>query len=804
MKNIIYFYKSYFKLLKKDELNALLTANNSVIQNNNDNKITQQPTITITTDNKTSNHPTFNEQRRNSASKLFTNLRHLLTFSPFSTSPTSSSNSDSNSNSSTTSSNQSNSKEMPFQQQPQQNFIQQQYQQEPNIDFNLNDSSSNFNNQPNNFVYNNNINMNSNNNMNNFNFNNTLAYPAVGPSLIHAKFAYNPNVLYENLQKNTVILNNINNIKIVDDNSDLDLIANNKNDQDKDLGYHIEEFSRIKIEDIEELNDLVNNNNNTTNNNNNNSSTLSSPSNSLGFNLFKKSDEQQQNTNRSNNIVNKFFSHIFGTSNSNNKENNNNNVNNSINNNINNSLNNSNTSNELNIDSSLLNDVNIDDDLMLQLIQGSSNNENKDDKLEDESILLLRTSNNNNNQQDVINYQLNQIQQLQHDYEMRIVTLESSLNDKELYIEDIILAKNNNINNNNNNSIVLDVNTTNSTLNEFNNSKLSALSSPAPSQESPSISPSISPASFTHLTYSTSAPSSFYFSSNFNNSNSANLFLYDQNSNHSTTSNVSNQSSTRPYARSKVIDIKPAENINDWNNISITLPNFGNFEKKRLNKNNKPIGSPIPSTMTHLLKSKRINAAKRKINDPNRDKLDNLRINSVRNLDEINEEAELSSTSYSTINSITKKSNKIIIDENNNSNQSQLMPLLISKPRNNSISEPIKIEPHSFDVNLMSNPYENFNFMSTSIADPLSIDTTNAGLNSNIPLSNWFERLATSAPTNFDNLNSLLSHNNGASLNNLINDGSNDANEDEEEDEEEDKLGKIIKFEPDKQGIFYF
>ena len=91
--------------------------------------------------------------------------------------------------------------------------------------------------------------------------------------------------------------------------------------------------------------------------------------------------------------------------------------------------------------------------------------------------------------------------------------------------------------------------------------------------------------------------------------------------------------------------------------------------------------------------------------------------------------------------------------------------------------------------------------MSSSIADPITVDTNNTGFNNNsVPLSNWFERLATSAPTNFDNLNSLLSNNNGASLNYLLNnDGSNDANEDDD-DEDDDKLGKLIKLEIETQG----
>jgi hypothetical protein len=234
------------------------------------------------------------------------------------------------------------------------------------------------------------------------------------PTLFMYKYGYNSNILFENLQKNPIIVNNTASTASLDNNnaSELDIITmnsgNNKstdadsNRMNDDFECHIEELARIKLEDIDELNKF---------------STGSNPSNnnSSAFNLFKKNDSSsainpsntnsngngssltlsqlvsdQNNTNpnlsnRNSGIVNMLFTTIFGGTNKPNTAINSttNTNNNSMNVNTNNSVMNANsqtsgmmTSTELTIDqNNLLNDVNLDDELMMSLIS-----DNKDSK----------------------------------------------------------------------------------------------------------------------------------------------------------------------------------------------------------------------------------------------------------------------------------------------------------------------------------------------------------------------------------------------------------------------------------------
>jgi hypothetical protein len=140
-------------------------------------------------------------------------------------------------------------------------------------------------------------------------------------------------------------------------------------------------------------------------------------------------------------------------------------------------------------------------------------------------------------------------------------------------------------------------------------------------------------------------------------------------------------------------------------------------------------------------------------------------------------------------------------------------------------SNPIKIEPQSYDhIN------NNNHLVPASIADA---DGGQYMLDSQtMPISSWLERLATSAPapSNFDNLNSLLlssssnvannnnnnnnnQHNHGVSMSFLLNDASNDDNytndglddnnDDSSSNDQNSQLGKLIKLE-NNSNVFFF
>jgi hypothetical protein len=180
--------------------------------------------------------------------------------------------------------------------------------------------------------------------------------------------------------------------------------------------------------------------------------------------------------------------------------------------------------------------------------------------------------------------------------------------------------------------------------------------------------------------------------------------------------------------------------------------------------------------------------------------------NSLRNLDEINEELELNctnSSSTATINNANASGmvgkrfggSKTTIDENNNT---------ITGSYAMTTTNPIKIEPQPFDIDLFGGA--SYNFMSASITHPqFGRSVEDDELN-----STWLERLAASAPTNFNNLNRLLSSTNNNenggrnatanSLSHLANENSSNDNEPEDDGDDnssdfldEGNMGKLIK-----------
>lgn len=515
-------------------------------------------------------------------------------------------------------------------------------------------------------------------------------FNAPPPTLFMHKFDFNSQFLFENFQnlidKNFPSQTNNNNNKPAGEdleNTSLDI---------NQLELPQLDLARIKLEDIDELNNFNQNSKKETNNNNNTNSNLA----------HKSSSNSLFNT-----IFNSFYNR-FST----------------------NSTNNSTNANNVkeNTDTSLVDELN-----KIELDPSTSFLE--DMNLVDENLLISLNEPNwveNKTELEHTNDQFDQIQLLKDEFRMQtnnfdqnnnlICDLDDPLNqdplNREFFLEDIMVRT--------------DFDTTNDSNQNFL-SNLNATSPPsAPtSPTSASASPSLSPVSFgSHSSYSTSAPTTFYL-------NHQNLLLHDNHSNNLlNTANtptrqdlsftLPNQSylmenkqnhlklkknltkPTKRISKQRVLKRtnspglvdkpKDLENVDELDEINLNKNSLGNLDKEEKCKEPEPV--VVKKANSILIKRNRQNS-------PNEDEYDE---------DFLNDEDSLLSKS-------SRTSQKYMRLTKNPSNTKASVSL-------NTSSIPIKIEPTS-----------NFHF-EHSLNDSFL-------LNSSLASSqvNWLDRFATSAPT---------------------------------------------------------